>query len=76
MKVKIRIDTYRDMVSFCQLAETIGGDIVLTGKDGATECSVNAKSIIGVQYSMLWNEIWCISDKDIYTQIQKYVVID
>lgn len=75
MKVKIRLDTYKDVVNFCYLAATIGGDIVLTGKEGNTECTVNAKSIIGVQYTMLWNEIWCVSEKDIYHRIKDFVVL-
>lgn len=74
MKVKVRLDTYKDMVDFCNIAESNGGNIVLTGSEGNTKCTVNAKSIIGVQYTMLWNEIWCESEQDISHSIRRFIV--
>ena len=48
------------------------GDIRVVGHDHGQECSVNAKSLLGLLYSTTWNDIWCVSDNDIYSHISKF----
>ncbi len=75
MRVQIRLETESDVRDFSQIAENCGGEITLCGKDRGTKCSVNARSIVGVMYSMSWDEIWCESEKDIYSKIDRFVVL-
>ena len=73
MKVKIRLDTNADAIGFATLANKLGGNIVVTDNQGLR---VNAKSVLGMLYALEFEELWCESDKDIYSRIEHYIIID
>ena len=73
MKVKIRLDTNEQAIKFSTITNKLGGKIVVTDNKGL---QVNAKSILGMLYALEFEELWCVSDKDIYTKIEDYIIID
>ncbi|HIQ62537.1 MAG TPA: HPr family phosphocarrier protein [Candidatus Avichristensenella intestinipullorum] len=72
MRLKINLETQTDVLEFCKIASNLDGDIRVVGHDHGQECSVNAKSLLGLLYSTTWNDIWCVSDNDIYSHISKF----
>ena len=73
MKTKIRLDTGSDAIKFSEICSTLGGTITITDNKGLR---VNAKSLLGVIYTLEFDEIWCESEEDIYRHIANFVVID
>lgn len=73
MRVKIRLDTMKDIHQFVAICSKVAAPVVVT--DGAG-LKVSAKSILGVMYSMEFAEIWCESEADLYTQLDKFTIID
>lgn len=72
MKAKLRIDTTTDIRTFVAICSDI--DVPVMIKDGAGHC-VSGKSILGMLYSLEWSEIWCECEKDIYSDIQSFVIV-
>lgn len=72
MKVKIRLDTGADAINFSNIATTLEGKIIITDNNGLC---VNAKSILGMLYALEFEELWCESEKDIYSHIEKFIII-
>ena len=70
MRAKIELVTMSDVITFVNIATSIKEPVYLVGED----FKVSAKSLLGVRYSMEWNEIWCECEKDIYTKIEKFVI--
>lgn len=68
MRVKIRLDTMRDVNDFVNICSTVEEPVFLTG-DGFR---VSAKSLIGALYTMEWNDVWCECERDIYTIIRPF----
>jgi hypothetical protein len=54
MKVKIRLDTMKDINQFVGICSKVSGPVYIT--DGAG-LKVSAKSILGVMYSMEFEEL-------------------
>lgn len=74
MKVKVRLDTLSDIKGFVTAVSKVGGaEVHLTDGNNLT---VNAKSILGAMYTMEWSEVYCTSDKDIYSIIRAFIVED
>lgn len=73
MKAKVRIDTLSDALTFVKITSTLGGKIVLCDNEGLR---VNAKSLLGVLYSIEFSELWCESDEDIRSRINEFIVND
>lgn len=71
MKVKLRLDTLTDVQKFVEAIQNINEKIEVT--DNAGYC-VNAKSILGMLYSLEWKEIWCQCNTDIYQTISNFVI--
>lgn len=68
---KICLDTMSDVREFVKIVQDYDKhNIFIT--DG-NQMRVNAKSIIGVLYSMEFDNIWIESDIDIYSKISKFV---
>ena len=72
MRMKINLDTQSDVLEFCKIVSNVDGEVRIVGMDGGQEVSVNAKSLLGLLYSQTWNDIWCESEKDIYSLISKF----
>lgn len=70
MKVKLALETMSDISEFVSIANKIKAPISLTGGD----FKVSAKSLLGVIYTMEWQEVWCECSEDIYSKIEKFVV--
>lgn len=72
MKVKIRLDTMREIQQFVNIcSKHTDADIHIT--DGA-DLRVNAKSVLGAMYSMEFSDIWCESDKDISGDLLDFII--
>jgi hypothetical protein len=72
MKIRIRLDTMRDMNQFVNACSKITCPVHIT--DGAG-LKVSAKSLLGVIYAMEFEEIWCECEEDIYSLIEGFVVL-
>ena len=70
-KIKIRLETYSDVHEFVNIASQIDSNIKLI--DGQDYC-INAKSILGSLAALEWNELYCVSDEDIYSKIAKFAI--
>ena len=68
---KIRIDTYKEAVEFSKIAENLSGSIIVTDNKGH---SVNAKSLLGMLYALEFDSLTVVSDEDIYSHIEKFVI--
>lgn len=71
MRHKICLDTMSDVREFVKIVQDYDKhNIFIT--DG-NRMRVNAKSVIGVLYSMEFDNIWIESDIDIYSKISKFI---
>ena len=73
MKVKIRLDTGADAIKFSNIASALEGNINIVDNKGLR---VSAKSILGMLYAMEFEELWCESEKDIYSHIVDFIIIE
>jgi hypothetical protein len=73
MKVKIRLDTMKDINQFVAICSKVSEPVHVS--DGAG-LKVSAKSILGVMYSMEFDEIWCETEANLYSQLDKFIIID
>ena len=71
-KTKVVLETQQDALDFLEIIRNEPGEIKLVGTDGSMECTVNARSMLGVLYSIEWEDLWCYSDHDIYTKLGKF----
>lgn len=72
MRVRIRLDTFQDAQTFSAIAENHDGWVHITDNNGLC---VNGKSLLGALHAMEFSEIWCESEKDIYSLIKDFVII-
>ena len=74
MRVKINLDTMTDIANFVLAVHyaTSKHDQVWV-KDGKGSC-INAKSFLGLVAVRDFSEIWCESEKDIYSAIRPFEV--
>jgi hypothetical protein len=71
---KIRLDTLSDTNEFLFIASQIPEEIYI--RSGKHLCT-SAKSALGCHMARVeWNNLVCECEKDIYTKIQKFIVID
>lgn len=73
MRNKIRIDTIQDVNKFVSITSQLDGKITITDNAGLT---VNAKSVLGALHAMEFEELWIESEKDIYSAIEPFVIIE
>ena len=71
MKVKIRLDTMRDINEFVHICTGVLPAVYVTDNSGL---KVSAKSVLGVMYSMEFSDIWCECSVDIYQEIKKFII--
>lgn len=71
MRVKINLDTMKDINDFVRICTRIPATVYIT--DGAS-LKVSGKSLLGVMYAMEFDDIWCECEEDVYTDIEKFVV--
>lgn len=73
MRVKVRLDTMKDINQFVSICSEVSVPVYITDGVGLR---VSAKSVLGVMYSMEFAEIWCESEADLYTQLERFTVIE
>lgn len=73
MRAKVRLDTMKDINQFVSICSKVPEPVHIT--DGAG-LKVSAKSILGVMYSMEFDEIWCETEANIYSQLDKFIIIE
>ena len=72
MKAKIYIDTQSDALAIVNIASKYpDNEITIEDENGFR---VNAKSMLGVLYSMGFNNLWLVSDIDIYSEIERFII--
>ena len=73
MRTKVRLDTLSDVKGFVRATSSVSEPVVLTDGNNLT---VNAKSVLGVIYTMEWSDVYCTCDRDIYGLIEPYIAED
>lgn len=71
MKVKINLETMSDVTRFVAITTQVGSPVYLT----SDHFRVSAKSLLGALCSMEWDNVWCECEEDIYTKIEKFVIV-
>lgn len=74
MKVKIHLDTITDIGNFVvAVSHATGKNEKVYVTDG-DRCCINAKSFLGLVAARDFDELWCESEKDIYSAIAHFTV--
>ena len=68
-KYKIELVTTSDILSFVSIVTDISGSVKLIDDTGFC---VNGKSLLGAMATVEWNSLYCVSDEDIYTKIERF----
>ena len=74
MRVKIQLDTITDIGNFVVAvshATSKHDKVYVTDGD---RCCINAKSFLGLVAARDFDELWCESEKDIYSAIRQFEV--
>ena len=69
---KIDLVTLTDVQNFCYLAEKSKLNLKLVDSEG--RYAVNAASILGVRYSLEWDNLFLISEEDVYFIFKDYIL--
>lgn len=70
---KIRLDKMQDAQEFASIASGIDGRIELHDNSGFV---VNAKSLIGVIYSLEFSETFLVMDGSHYMKFKRFIIED
>lgn len=74
MRVKIQLDTITDIGNFVvNVSQATGKNDQVYVTDGK-RCCINAKSFLGLVAAREFDELWCESEKDIYSAIAHFVI--
>lgn len=73
MRNKIRLDTYKEVSDFIAITSKLEGKITVTDNDNHR---VNAKSLLGMLYSLEFEELWVESKNDYYNELKDFIVED
>ena len=73
MKVRIRLDTASDIANFVLAANKVKEHVYVT--DGERLC-IDGKSFLGLAHATEFSELWCECEKDIYHQIEQFIVTE
>ena len=71
LKFKIELVTMTDCNSFVEKVSKCTGKIFLESGDGFR---VNARSLIGALAATEWDNLYCVSEEDIYSKIKDWIV--
>ena len=70
-KHKIELVTTADINEFVRIVSAKQGNVMLI--DGNGFC-VSGKSLLGAAAAVEWASLYCVSDEDIYSDIQQFCV--
>jgi hypothetical protein len=73
VKVRVRLDTLKEVTDFVRIATALDCDVQLTN---GKSFMVNGKSLLGALYSTEWKEVYCECEQDIYHKISEFVVVE
>lgn len=73
MKVRIRLDTIKDVANFVLATSKVKEHVYVT--DGNRLC-IDGKSFLGLAHASEFSELWCECDKDIYSAIEQFIIIE
>ena len=74
MRVRIRLDTITDIAHFVLAVHQATGKEDKVYVTAGERICMDAKSFLGLIATKEFNELWCESEKDIYTKIKDFVV--
>ena len=73
-RLKIRLDTMKDINKFLCVTTKVPFSVTLTNGDGYT---VNGKSYLGIVYaSAEWTDIYCLSEQGLSDKLSDLIVDD
>lgn len=72
-RYRIELVTAKDCQDFVNVTSHCTGAVVLESSNGFR---INAKSLIGAMASMEWEDLYCVSERDIYNKIERWIVND
>lgn len=72
-KHRIELVTTADINEFVRIVSAKAGNVKLI--DGNGFC-VSGKSLLGASAAVEWATLYCVSDEDIYSDIEKFCVND
>lgn len=61
--------THCDIAEFVKIATATVGEVKLVNDNGFC---VNGKSLLGVMAAVKWESLYCVSESDIYSDIQRF----
>ena len=67
---KIELNTMSDVRDFIEISSQYEG-LLLSDNDCYT---INASSIMGVIYSLEWNNLYLLSEEDVYSAFAKFII--
>ncbi|MBQ2396174.1 MAG: hypothetical protein II304_03900 [Bacteroidales bacterium] len=91
MKVKVELSNFEAVKKFTELVKDVDTDVRLVGKDeNGNDWDLSAKSLLcsliaakreqmertHTAHDVDWNTTWCVCEKDIYTLIKDFVVVE
>lgn len=68
-KYRIELITTSDIMSFVNIVTAVNGSVKLIDDTGFC---VNGKSLLGAMATVEWNSLYCVSEEDIYTKIERF----
>ncbi len=74
MRVKIQLDTITDIGNFVVAVSHATGKHDKVYVTDGDRCCINAKSFLGLVAARDFDELWCESEKDIYSAIAHIAV--
>ena len=72
MRVKIRLDTITDVGNFVVAVSHATSKTDKMYVTDGDRCCINAKSFLGLIAARDFDELWCESEKDIYSAIRSF----
>lgn len=74
MFVKVRLDTKEDIVKFNKIASSVDTPIYIVDKKKGLK--IQAQSILGMLYTVEFNDLYCECEKDISGLIEDFICYD
>ena len=90
MRAKVELTNVSAVEKFTDIVSTVDCDVRLVGKDeNGNDWDISAKSLLcslvvaqreqsereHTAHEVDWNTIWCVCEKDIYSLISEFVVV-
>lgn len=67
---KLELNTMKEIKEFVEIATMLDTELMLTDNNDYT---VSAKSLMGAIYALEWNELYLMSEKDVYDSFESFI---